>query len=788
MITKNYQLIVISSQSCFLSLIRYSSKEDNFKKIRSSLKLTLSTTSKIGIDDILHLTNPLSIVNTQAKSQPVLIPSLEPDTHTGLLSLNLKPSLKIDKKVKKNEKDDDRDIDRSTTKTKVKKKTRSKVSFDEDYESVSDFFETENISEDISLLPLARPSKPITSEVPTFSFTVKQKGQVSSLAKKKKNSNSSSKKEVENFSSSKPDKISLKQPLTVQELSDVFKVSKIDIIRSLFLKGISVTVNQLIDLSTAQKLGEEFGIEVNLSSETSLLNNKRLDINKTNAETSVSRPPIITIMGHVDHGKTTLLDKIRKTQTAQKEAGGITQRIGAHEVFIQHKNSSRKLIFLDTPGHAAFSGMRSRGVSLTDIAILVVAADDGVKPQTLEAIKCIQSAKVPIIVAINKIDKEDANVDAIKEELSKYNLISEDWGGETLMVPISAMQETNIDTLLEMVILLSDVLCLQADPDSLAEGTVIESHLDRTRGAIASMLVQNGTLRTGDVITVGNQLAKVRGMLNSLGEIILEAPPSSPVLIWGLSKVPAVGDNFSSFKDEKDAKLNLLANTSLNSSSNVSPSLSQNYTVSDSENKKRINLIIKTDSQGSSEAINSILNKINNPKVQLRILYSSAGEVTETDVEFAVTSNSTLLAFNTTSASGAKKTAKNFSINIKEFDVIYDLLEYVETLIEDLVGPQYEEKFIGSAIVKTVFPLAKSFVAGSVVTEGKIIKGSFIQIFRKEETIHTGFITSLKRMKEDVLDVSEGVECGIFVSEFDSWKSGDILKAFELVPKKKETF
>jgi translation initiation factor IF-2 len=775
----------MSSRNCFLSFTTHSSKIYNLRTLKSSIKLTLSGTS--ALDDIFHLINPLVVVNIEAKSQSSVISSLETETHTGLISLNLKPSLKIDKKVKKNEKDEDRDLDRSTTKIKVKKKTRSKVSFDEEYESVSEFFETDNISEDISLLPLARPAKPITTEAPTFSFTVKQKGQGSTPTKKKKSSNSSLRKEMDALSS-KPEKINLKQPVTVQELSDVFKVSKIDIIRSLFLKGISVTVNQLIDLLTAQKLGEEFGIEVNLSSETSPLTNRRIDNNKTKSENSISRPPIITIMGHVDHGKTTLLDKIRKTQTAQKEAGGITQRIGAYEVFIEHKNESRKLVFLDTPGHAAFSGMRSRGVSLTDIAILVVAADDGVKPQTLEAIQYIQSANVPIIVAINKIDKEDANVETIKEELSKHNLISEDWGGDTLMVPISAMQGTNVDTLLEMVILLSDVLGLEADPSDLAEGTVIESHLDRTRGAIASILIQNGTLHVGDVITVGNQLAKVRGMLNSLGETISEASPSSPVIIWGLSKVPSVGDTFSSFRDEKEAKLSLLSSIELNLSSNMTQSLSDNYTVSDSENKKRVNLIIKTDSQGSSEAINSILNKIDNPKVQLRILYSSAGEVTETDVEFAMTSNSSLLAFNTTSASGAKKAAKNFSILIKEFDVIYDLLEYVETLIENLVGPQYEERFIGAASVKTVFPLAKSFVAGSIVTEGKIIKGSFIQIFRGNDIVHTGFITSLKRMKEDVVDVLEGTECGIFVNEFDSWKSGDILKAFELIVKKKGTF
>jgi translation initiation factor IF-2 len=589
--------------------------------------------------------------------------------------------------------------------------------------------------------------------------------------------------------SDKPTHINLSQPLTVQELSDLFSISKTDIIKSLFLKGVPVTVNQLIDTMTAQKLGQEFGIEVRLNSQEYVNEKRALNPITSSTGTLSSRPPIVTVMGHVDHGKTTLLDKIRKTQIAQKEAGGITQKIGAYEVLIHHKNEDRKLVFLDTPGHAAFSGMRSRGVSITDVAVLVVAADDGVKQQTIEAIKQIQASNVPIIVAINKIDKEDANVDTIKEELSKYNLISEDWGGETLMVPISAMQGTNIDTLLEMILLLSDMMSLQADPEALPEGMIIESNLDRAKGAVASVLVQNGTLRVGNTLQIGGSLAKVRGMVNSVGESIREAGPSSPVLIWGLSKVPSVGDTFTAFKDEKDAKSFITTNSTLNKTSFSSlAQLSENYAVSDSENKSRINVIVKTDTQGSAEAIATSLNKINDSKVQIRILYSCAGEITETDVEFASTSSAALLSFNTTAASGALKSAKVLGVTIKEFNVIYDLFDFVQSLIDSLVGPQYEEKFIGLASVKTVFPLAKSFVAGSFVIEGKVTKSSFIHVIRDNDIIYKGLIDSLKKIKENVLEVPESSECGIFVAEFDAWKQGDTIKAFELIPKKKSTF
>jgi translation initiation factor IF-2 len=760
-----------------------------YKIIYTSLRMNTYTEPKILSDDILYLNSPLLIVNTQIRNQPSLLSSLQNDVQQGLLNLNLKPVLKIDKKIKKNDKDDERDIDRTGAKLKLKKKTRSKISFDEDYESVNELLDKSELDNDLSPLPLARPTKTPVKDIDDVLFTIKQKSLVNLTPKKKKSNSNQTKKDFQTSAVEKPTSISLGQTKTVQELAEIFVVSTTDIIKSLFLKGISVTVNQVIDFTTAQKLGQEFGIEVTFTSDQLSNDKKRSDVSLSTKTNLISRPPIITVMGHVDHGKTTLLDKIRKTQVAKKEAGGITQRIGAYEVNVLHKNEDKKLIFLDTPGHAAFSGMRSRGVSITDIVVLVVAADDGVKPQTLEAIQQIQSSNVPIIVAINKIDKQDANVEFIKEELAKHNLISEDWGGDTLMVPISAMQGTNLDTLLEMILLLAEMLELKADPNSLAEGTVIESNLDRTRGAVASVLVQNGTLQVGDVLYLSGCISKVRGMINSVGDAIRIATPSSPVFLWGLTKVPTVGDYFTAFKDEKDAKI--FANSEENLSKTgfmLSAQLSENYTVSDSETKSKINLIIKTDTQGSAEAITSSLNKINDSKVQIRVLYACAGEITETDVEFASASSATLIAFNTTSASGALKTAKNMSISITYFDVIYDLFDFVQSMIDTLVGPQFEEKFIGSAIIKTVFPLAKSFVAGSSITEGKITKSSFVHILRNNEVIHKGLIDSIKRLKETVSEVSEGSECGIFLKEFDSWKEGDVLKAFELIPKKRETF
>ena len=756
-------------------------------RLRSLKTIAFSFPTIYGNEDTLLLNTPLFVSELETNLYPLMSSSLHTEHHPALLGLTTKPSLKTDKKVKKNEKDDERDIERVNLRLKVKKKTRTKLNFDEDYDSISELLDITEVNEDTSLLPLARPPKPIIMVAPAVSFTIKPKHTELSNKKKKKSAGLINRKDLEFLQSLKPERVDVMKALNVQEVADLFAVSNTEIIRSLFLKSIPVTLNQLIDLTTIQTLGQEFNIEVTITSFDISSETKRVELPILEGVILCSRPPIITIMGHVDHGKTTLLDKIRKTQVAQKEAGGITQKIGAYEVDIQYKEENRKLVFLDTPGHEAFSGMRSRGVAITDIVILVVAADDGVKPQTIEAIKYVQAANVPLIVAINKIDKDDANSEIIKEELTKYNIVSESWGGDTLMVPISAMQGTNIENLLEMILLLSDVLNLKANPSAPAEGTVIESNLDRTKGAVATLIIQNGTLHVGDIVTFGTMIAKVRGMVNSLGEAILEAPPSSPVLIWGLPKVPSIGERFLSFVDEKEARVFL-------DSQSPEPTIkfgstyqmSDSYSISELENKEKINLIIKTDTQGSAEAINIALSKLDNTKVYVRVLYACAGEITERDISFASTSNATLLSFNTSLASGAKKAAKNAELTIREFNVIYDLFDYVEYLVDDLVGPQYEETFIGSAIVKTVFPLAKSFVAGSLISEGRIIKDAFIHVIRNSETLYKGKLGSLKQIKSDVSEVSQGSECGIFTDDFDSWKQGDIIKAFELSIKKKK--
>jgi translation initiation factor IF-2 len=490
-------------------------------------------------------------------------------------------------------------------------------------------------------------------------------------------------------------------------------------------------------------------------------------------------------MGHVDHGKTTLLDKIRKTQVAQKESGGITQKLGAYEVEISYKDEKRKLVFLDTPGHEAFSGMRNRGIKVTDVAILVVAADDGVRPQTVEAINCIKKAEVPLIVAINKIDKEDANVDNIQQELSKYGLISESWGGDILMIPISAKQGTNIETLLEMIVLISDVENFTADPETQAEGTILESHIDRTKGPVASILVQNGTLKIGDIFVSKDVIGKIRGIVDSNGEKLLSAPPSSPVLIWGLSKPPVTGDLFSVYLNEKEAKLAVQEAQIKTEETSIGSLLKDNYSVSEVDQKGIINLIIKADIQGSLEAIISTLNKMSLPEVPIKILYASPGEITETDIEFAHTSSAQILSFNTTLASGANKAAKMFNISVKEYNVIYDLFDYVQELIDDFIGPQYDEQFIGSAVVKNIFPLGKSYVAGLKVIEGKLVRSCHVKIERSNQIIYQGTLNSLKRLKDEVLEVKEPLECGVFIKDFDTWQENDLVNAFNLIEKKK---
>ena len=582
----------------------------------------------------------------------------------------------------------------------------------------------------------------------------------------------------------KPEEVFLSSAVSVQELAEKICVSETEIIKTLFLDGVIVNINQVLDIDTAITIGDKLGVKIIANQEESI--NTRNDFSVLNEEEGLEkRPPIVAIMGHVDHGKTTLLDKIRQTQVAQKEAGGITQKIGAYEVEVDYQEDTKKLVFLDTPGHEAFSSMRSRGVQVTDIGVLVVAADDGVKPQTIETIKCIKEAEIPLIVAINKIDKDDANIENIKQELSKYNLIPDDWGGDIPMVPISAKEGTNMDELLEMMVLVSDMLDLRASMKTNGQGTILEANLDKSKGAIATLLVQNGILQVGDIVVTSDSAAKIRGMINCNNEPVAMATPSSPVLVWGLTNVPNIGDKFETYKEEKEAKAALqIRKDSVNITQKVN-STSDKYSLLDSNIEAVINLIIKTDIQGSVEAIIGSIEQIEEDKVKVRVLYASPGEITETDVDFADASKSTILAFNTSLAPGAKKTARHLGVEIKEYNVIYDLFDDIQTMVDDVIGPQYEEKKIGEATVKAVFPLGKHYVAGSFVNEGKIIKGCHIKVYRNGTQVHEGLLSSLKQFKQDVMEIEQDSECGIYIDEFDEWEENDVISAFELIEKKR---
>lgn len=679
------------------------------------------------------------------------------------LGLNFKSNIKLDKKTKKldwnqNELED-------LAKIKNKKKVQVKLENDEEYVNK---FTKSNSSDD---LEKNLRKDDISAEV-----------KLSTIGKKNKKI-LTRKKEERTENKQIPKELTISTSLTVHELAERMCINDVEIIKTLFLKGQSVTVNQVLDINTIIELGKNLNVTIRIE-EKNLLDELKVEKTKTIQlhENLVNRPPIVTIMGHVDHGKTTLLDKIRQTQTAQKEVGGITQKIAAYKVNIKYKEETRDIVFLDTPGHEAFSSMRSRGINVTDIVILIVAADDGVKPQTVEAINAIKAAKLPIIVAINKIDKDQANIEKVQQELSKYNLIPESWGGQTPMVFISASQGTNIDSLLELILLIADLENYQANEKELAMGTILEAHIDRTKGPIASVLVQNGTLKLGDILVTGSSLGKIRGMLDTEGKKVNVLYPSNPGIIWGFNKSLNTGDKFQAFNNEKDAKV-YFSKEFENNKKTIFKYISENVTTQNMNDidKKILNFILKTDTQGSMEAILNAISKIKTKQVQIKILYSNSGEVTETDIEFASTTNAFVLAFNTKLAPGTKKASRQLDINIREYMVVYDLIEDIEKIVEQHSEPEYKKLKIGTATVKAVFPLAKNFVAGIIVNEGKVSLSAHIQVQRKNLIVFDGRITRLKITKKDVEEVVEGTECGLFVEEFSNWEIGDNIEIFELI-------
>ena len=572
--------------------------------------------------------------------------------------------------------------------------------------------------------------------------------------------------------------IEIPETITVKDLAAEMKKTTAEVIKKLLSYGIMATINQEIDFDTAYLIAQEF--EITAKKKKVVTDEDILfDDSEDKEEDLVPRPPVIVVMGHVDHGKTSLLDTIRKTNVIEGEAGGITQAIGAYQVEV----NGRQITFLDTPGHEAFTAMRARGAQITDIAILVVAANDGVMPQTIEAINHAKSAGIPIIVAINKIDLPDANVERVKEELMRYDLVPEEWGGDTIFVPISAKNGTNIDQLLEMVLLEADMLELKANPDKQAKGTVIEARLDKTRGAIATMLVQRGTLDVGDTIVVGSSIGRIRAMKDARGKKVKAAGPSTPVEIMGLTEVPEAGDTFYEVKNEKVAKhlIEKRKRQAREKAINQAPKVTLDNLFSQMEegNLKVLNLIVKADVQGSVEAVTQSLEKLQNEEVRVKVIHSAVGGVNQSDVTLAKVSNAIIIAFNVRPDHLAKDMAEKDGVEIKQYSVIYQAIEDVELAMKGMLEPKYEEKVIGNAEVRQTFRISNvGTIAGCYVLSGKVERNAGVRVIRDNVVIHDGHLATLKRFKDDVKEVGKGFECGIQIENYNDVKEGDIIEVY----------
>lgn len=575
-----------------------------------------------------------------------------------------------------------------------------------------------------------------------------------------------------------PEKIEFTNSMTVGQLADELGKETAEIIKKLMMLGVMATINQELDKDTVELIASEYGVpveEVIILEETEL---EKYEVEDKEEDMQV-RPPVVTIMGHVDHGKTTLLDSIRKTKVVEGEAGGITQHIGAYQI----EENGKKITFLDTPGHAAFTTMRARGAEVTDTTILVVAADDGVMPQTIEAINHAKAAEVPIIVAVNKIDKPTANPDRVMQELTEHGLVPEAWGGETIFVPLSAKTGEGIDELIEMILLVSEVAELKANPNRAAKGTVIEAELDKGRGSVATLLVQTGTLQVGDPIVVGNTFGRVRAMVNDIGRRVKTAGPSTPVEITGLNDVPHAGDQFLVFKDEKTARQvgEARASKQLDEqrSDKAKLSLDDLFEQIKQGDVKDINLIVKADVQGSAEALTAALQKIEVEGVKVKIIHTGVGAITESDIILASASNAIVIGFNVRPDGNAKSTAETENVDIRLHRIIYKVIDEIEAAMKGMLDPEYEEKVIGQVEVRQTFKVSKiGTIAGGYVTEGTITRDSGIRLIRDGVVIFEGEVDVLKRFKDDVKEVSQGYECGITIKKYNDIRDGDVMESF----------
>ncbi|WP_027408727.1 translation initiation factor IF-2 [Anoxybacteroides tepidamans] len=575
-----------------------------------------------------------------------------------------------------------------------------------------------------------------------------------------------------------PQKITFEGSLTVAELAKKLGKEPSEIIKKLFMLGVMATINQDLDKDAIELICSDYGVEVEEKVVIDETDFESLEIVDDPADL-VERPPVVTIMGHVDHGKTTLLDSIRNSKVTEQEAGGITQHIGAYQVLVNNK----KITFLDTPGHEAFTTMRARGAQVTDIVILVVAADDGVMPQTVEAINHAKAANVPIIVAVNKIDKPTANPDRVMQELMEYNLVPEEWGGDTIYCKLSALTGEGIDNLLEMILLVSEMEELKANPKRRAIGTVIEAKLDKGRGPVATLLVQTGTLHISDPIVVGNTYGRVRAMTNDVGRRVKEAGPSTPVEITGLNDVPQAGDRFMVFEDEKKARQigEARAQKQLleQRSAKTRVSLDDLFEKIKQGEMKELNIIVKADVQGSVEALVAALQKIDIEGVRVKIIHSGVGAITEYDIMLASASNAIVIGFNVRPDANAKRVAESEKVDIRLHRIIYKVIEEIEAAMKGMLDPEYEEKVIGQAEVRQTFKVSKvGTIAGCYVTDGKITRDSSVRLIRQGVVVYEGQIDTLRRFKDDVKEVAQGYECGITIKNYNDIKEGDVIEAY----------
>ena len=572
--------------------------------------------------------------------------------------------------------------------------------------------------------------------------------------------------------------IKVPDEITVGELASMLKMTASEVIKKLFSLGVMATVHEVIDFDTAEIVATELGAKVEKQVVVSI-EDRIIDDSEDKEEDLVKRDPVVVVMGHVDHGKTSILDAIRNTAVTATEAGGITQHIGAYRV----ECNGQMITFLDTPGHAAFTSMRARGAMATDIAVLVVAADDGIMPQTIEAINHAKAAKIQIIVAINKMDKEGANPDRIKQQLTEYNLVPEEWGGDTICVPVSAKTQMGIDSLLESILLVAEMAELKANPNRAAKGVVIEARLDKGRGPVATLLVQNGTLRSGDIIVAGTAVGRIRVMVNEKGRRLKEAGPSVPVEITGLAETPNAGDSFDAVSDEKLARELVEQRKQKEKEEQFKAfhkvTLDNLFSSLKEGEMKELDIVVKADVQGSVEAVKQNLEKLSNDEVRVRVIHGGVGAINDSDVMLANVSNAIIVGFNVRPDANAQATAEREGVEMRMYRVIYDCIEEVEAAMKGMLAPKFREVMLGKVEVRTVMNLSSAGkIAGSYVLEGKVTRNAQIRVVRDGIVVAEDEIASLRRFKDDVKEVASGFECGIGLAKFNDIKEGDIFEAF----------